>query len=129
MAGILYFYRLFVYHFEFGQMNQMIQELLSLMEKRLLKLITIPSMFVATITGGIMIFMNPALIKEKWFQIKLLSAVGMVLVTLFGFIVLKNFINFRFLKYSSIKLRFLNEIPTILMIIIVVMVVIRPFNR
>lgn len=127
MAGVLYFYRLFVYHFDFGQNDKSIHSLLSLMEKRLFKFITLPAMVLSIIAGIIMILLNPILLTEKWFHIKLLGAALMILVTLYGFIPLKNFRERYFTGYSSRGLRFLNEIPTLLMILIVVMVFIRPF--
>ena len=129
MAGLLYYYRLFIYHFEFGQTNQAIHSLLSLMEKRLFKYITVPSMIAAVITGVLMVIDNPSLIRALWFQIKFLCGLLMIGTTIYGLRLLRRFKNKNFKPYSSKKLRIMNEIPTILMILIVIMVILRPFQH
>jgi putative membrane protein len=128
MAGLLYYYRLFVYHFEFGQKNESIHSLLSLMEKRLYKYITIPAMLVAVISGLCMAYLNPALFNENWFRIKVTAALLMIGVTFHGISPLRKFQNKKFHPYSSKQLRIMNEVPTFLMILIVVMVILRPFQ-
>jgi putative membrane protein len=128
MAGILYFYRLFVYHFDFGQKNEAIHSLFSLMELRLFKFITVPAMILSVLSGIIMISINPLLLSQKWFQIKLTGAVLMIFSTIYGLPLMKNFRNKRLQGYTSKQLRFLNEVPTLLMILIVVMVIMRPFG-
>jgi protoporphyrinogen IX oxidase len=127
MAGILYLYRLFIYHFDFGKTSPPVHQLLSLMEKRLLKYITIPAMIVSVFTGLSMVFLNPLLLNAGWFQLKLLAVIMMIAMTLYC-IFLMSKLKARTLKgYTSLKLRILNEIPTVLMILIVVLVILRPF--
>src|SRR5690242_13273999 len=88
MAGILYFYRLFIYHFDYAQTNHSNHVLLSLMEKRLFKYITVPAMIISAITGLAMAYFNSALLSERWFQIKFIGAVSMMGVTLYGLVLL-----------------------------------------
>ena len=127
MAGLLYFYRLFVYHFTQGQNNASIHSLLSVMETRLYQYITLPAMVVSMITGLAMIHANPSLMAQKWFQIKIVCVFFMITVTFHGITPLRRFKQKNFQKYSNIGLRMMNEVPTLLMIVIVIMVIMKPF--
>ncbi len=127
MAGLLYYFRLFVYHFDFGKKNESIHSLLSIMEKRLYQYITLPAMVVSIFSGLFITYLNSMLLLEKWFQVKLIAGLLMTGFTLYGAIPLKRFRVKRFQNYSSFGLRVANEIPTLLMIIIVIMVIVRPF--
>lgn len=127
MAGLLYYFRLFVYHFEKGQNNESIHNLLALMEKRLYFFITVPAMTVSVIAGLLMVYLNESLVSARWFQVKLIFGTLMCGVTFYGLLPLENFRRRNFQKYSSRSLRVINEIPTIFMIVIVIMVIIRPF--
>ena len=126
MAGILYLYRLFVYHRENEKTSVEIHTLLSLMEKRLLKYITIPAMILSIITGLTLVSLNPVYLNQLWFQIKAVCAMGMIGSTHAGFLIFKRFERKDFGSYTSRKLRILNEVPTLLMIIIVFMAIYRP---
>lgn len=126
MAGLLYLFRLFIYHLDYGQKNLEIHQLLSLMAARLYKIITFPAMLIAVAAGAMMVTLNPALLTQPWFLVKLACAFLMLIFTLYG-----GLLDLRFQKkelegLTSKKLRILNEVPTLLMIIIVVMVVFRP---
>lgn len=127
MAGILYLFRLFVYHFEFGRTDQSNRTLLSLMEVRLLRYITFPAMIVAALSGATLVFLNPALLSAHWFHLKLFLAVSLILVTLFSKRLMLDFQRDHYGAYTSKRLRFLNEVPTLLMIGIVILVILRPF--
>lgn len=127
MAGLLYFYRLFVYHFEFGKNNESIHSLLSLMEKRLFRYITVPAMGVSVGAGLAMAYLNSTLFLQKWFLVKMVAVVFMIVNTFYGIIIIERFRIKKTNQYSSTKLRVMNEIPTLLMIVIVVMVIFRPF--
>jgi len=126
MAGILYLYRLFVYHREKGTDREEIHSLLSLMEKRLLFNITLPALVVSLITGICMVILNPAYLYQLWFQIKATCALALIGATHAGYLIFKKFRRKDFRNYTGGKLRFINEVPTLLMIIIVIMVIFRP---
>lgn len=126
MAGILYLYRLFVYHREKGEGSDEIHNLLSLMEKRLLFYITLPALLVSLITGIFMVILNPGYLYQLWFQVKAICAIALIGATHAGYLIFKKFENKDFSNYTGKKLRFLNEVPTLLMIIIVFMVIFRP---
>jgi putative membrane protein len=126
MAGLLYLFRLFVYHSERGQKSRDNHDLLSLMEKRLLYFITHPAMGVSWLAGIGMIVMNPVLMKGGWMHTKLLCVVGLTFMTIFAGRIHKRLVAGNS-TYSSKGLRILNEVPTLLMIIIVGLVILKPF--
>ena len=125
MAGMLYLPRLFVYHVDAKKGSKQ-SEVFKIMEKRLLRLIINPAMIVSFIIGGIMLYADPALLQDGWMHVKLLlvfimSGVhGMLAknVRMFG-----KDENQKSAKYF----RILNEVPTALMVVIVVLVIVRPF--
>jgi putative membrane protein len=124
MAGLLYLPRLFVYHSNLKVKSDS-DKLFQLMEKRLLRFIMNPAMIVAFITGlGLIHFIGMA--GQGWLHTKILLVVLMVVFHGFlarwrkGFIQGEN-------KNSEKFYRIMNEAPTILMILIVVLVVFKPF--
>jgi putative membrane protein len=127
MAGILYLYRLLIYHCERGRTDRTIHELLSLMEMRLYRYITIPAMWVAVIAGLTMIAIAPALGQTGWFAGKLVMVFLLIGTTLYGGFLHRKAANDPANLPGSSKLRFLNEVPTLLMLAIVALVVFKPF--
>lgn len=132
MAGILYLYRLFIYHRERGLTiqglkNSEIHPLLSLMEFRLYRYITFPAMIVAYFAGLSMIAMQPALLQGGWLHIKITAVLLLSVATLYGGVYQRRFASESNLIPTSRTFRFLNEVPTLLMLIIVGMVIFRPF--
>ncbi len=125
MAGILYLYRLLIYASENRKDHSKVEELLKIMSRRLLKAITIPAMIASWIAGLTMVWLNPSLLHAPWFHIKLSSVVLLTLSTLYaGKLVQAVQIHGEIPKGRT--LRYLNEVPTILMIVIVYMVITRP---
>ncbi len=125
MVGLLYLPRLFVYHVE--NINSESSEVFKLMEKRLMKIIMNPAMIITWITG---LWMSSFLISHSnippmWLSVKL----GCVLILsgYHGFLskCRKDFEQNRNQK-SSKFFRIINEIPTILLIIIVILVIFKP---
>jgi len=126
MAGILYLYRLLIYLAERGE-NPEIHSLLSLMATRLYRYITRPAM-IAAYGGGIgMLVLSPGLLTFGWLHAKIACIFALTAATLYaGYLVRQSAQQVRFLP-SSRTLRFLNEVPTLLMLIIVALAVFRPF--
>lgn len=123
MAGLLYLPRLFVYHVGIEKKSQS-DEMLQLMEKRLLKFIMNPAMIVVFVTGISMIhFVGMA---DGWLHIKILLVLFMA--GFHGFLAKsrKDFVNGNN-KNSEKFYRIANEVPTILMIAIVFLVIFKPF--
>jgi putative membrane protein len=126
MAGLLYLPRLFVYH-AMSKTGSEQSETFKVMERRLLRYITTPAMLAAWIFGLILAF-SPLVdwSKDGWFHAKLL-----LVVVLSGFNGLlakwtKDFAADRNTR-SPRFYRIVNEVPTVLMILIVILVVVRPF--
>lgn len=126
MAGMLYLPRLFVYHAE-AEVGSDKSETFKVMEHRLLKYIMSPAMGVSWILGLSMIAANPGMMSgQGWLHAKLLlvvlmSAVHGVLAK--NVKVFANDQNEKPPKYF----RILNEVPTVLMIAIVILAVVQPF--
>lgn len=126
MAVLFYLPRLFIYHTE-NKDNKDFVKVVKVMEYKLHKFIGIPAFWGTLITGLLLLYLNPALFKTGgWIHLKLTAAVLLILYYIHLAVIRKN-LEIENYKYSSKFLRFYNEVPTILMIIIVIMVIVRPF--
>jgi putative membrane protein len=124
MVGLLYLPRLFVYHVE--NYNSESIKIFKVMEKRLMKIIMNPAMIVTWVTGlSILWVLGLNTIFSLWLSIKFLFVI--ILSGYHGFLskCLKDFALDRNTK-SSKFFRFINEIPTIILIIIVFLVIFKP---
>jgi putative membrane protein len=126
MAGLFYLPRLFVYHVDLPP-GSMESERFKVMEYRLLKQIMNPAM-VATWVFGITLVLTPGIVdwRDGWWHVKLLSV---ILMTGFHHAMgrwRKDFLNDANRRQARFY-RIANEVPTVLMVIIVIMVVVRPF--
>jgi len=126
MSGMLYLPRLFVYHTEVTQGTPE-DERFKTMERRLLRIIINPAMIIAVTTGLMMVHVFGKAIMEPWFYIKV-SAV-LVMVTLHGFLAKwrKDFERGKN-KHSRKFYAIINEVPAVLILIIVFMVILKPFE-
>ncbi len=126
LAGLLYLYRLFIYHESWGAKSGDNHDMLSVMERRLMYYITHPAMGISWIAGLGMISQNPYLMKQGWLHTKLLFVVALTVFTIFAGRLHRKLKNKESIGFSSKQLRILNEVPTILMVIIVTLVVFKP---
>jgi len=127
MAGILYLYRLLIYASERRGEHTLVEDLLKTMSRRLWKAITLPAMIASWVAGLMMSTINPGLWHMPWFPTKVLCVILLTLSTFYaGVIVKKVQVGGTIPKGKT--LRFLNEVPTILMIVIVIMVIVRPWS-
>ena len=124
MAGLLYLPRLFVYHAD-AEKGSKQSETFKVMERRLLRGIMNPALVLVWILGLLLVWQN-SLWHAGWWQVKVLLVVGLSLVHhLFGRW-RKEFEadqNTRPARYYRIW----NEVPTVLMIAIVFLAVLKPF--
>lgn len=125
MAGMLYLPRLYVYHVG-AKKGSDLSETLKVMERKLLRYITNPAMIAAFVFGGLMFWANPDLIHQPWMHIKLLAIVLMTAIHGFYARWRKQFDRDENI-HSEKFYRWWNEAPTVLMIIIVLMAVAKPF--
>lgn len=127
MAGLLYLPRLFVYHVETDAEFINYPETIEKWEHLLLKRIMGPAMMVTWICGLLLIGM-PGIVDfgQGWIWVKLLCV---VLMTVFHVFLSKQRKQLAAGErpYTGKQYRMLNEVPTVLMVIIIIMVIVRPF--
>ena len=125
MAGLLYLPRIFVYHSETTQ-NKQQSETFKLMEKRLYFYIMNPAMILSWIFGILLIYTQGIeSLGFLWMKIKLGLVIILTAYHFYLLIFIKDFqmgINTKTSKYF----RIINEVPTILLIIIIFVVVFKP---
>ena len=124
MVSLLYLPRLFVYHSGVS-ITSSTYKLLLLMEKRLIKIIAIPAMIFTFLSGSTLLNIQSELSYENYFIIKLFFVILLIVYQvylIFVYLAFKKRLN----KRSAIFYKFINEIPTIFMIIIILLVVLKP---
>lgn len=125
MAAMLYLPRLFVYHSTVKKGSEQ-SETFKTMEYRLLRYIATPAMIVTWIIGGLMIYANPDLLSQGWMHAKLL-----LVILLSGFHGACSGWTKKFAQDANVKsdkfYRVANEIPTLIMIAVVILVIVKPF--
>jgi len=125
MAGLLYLPRIFVYHTENLEDNNT-SSIFKIMEKKLYLYIMMPAMVLSWIFGMILISnIGFETLSTLWIKIKLILV---ILLTLYHFYLGKLLDDFRLNKNtkSSKFFRIINEVPTLLLILIVFIVVFKP---
>ncbi|HFB53300.1 MAG TPA: protoporphyrinogen oxidase HemJ [Sulfurimonas autotrophica] len=124
-AVLFYLPRLYVYHVENIE-NKGFIEVVKIQEMKLFKYIGVPSMWATLISGAILIYMGDW-IKAPWLHAKLFF-----LVILIGYFHSLGVLRIKLLEDRCTKsgkfFRMYNEVPTILMLLIVAMVVFKPFS-
>ena len=126
MAGLFYLPRLYVYHTQ-AEVGSALSELFKVMERRLLRAIMNPAM-IATWILGITLVLTPGVVdwRAGWWHLKLASVLGM---TWFHMDLARARRGFEAdgRPRSERGWRIMNEVPTILLIVIVIMVIAKPF--
>ena len=124
MAGMLYLPRLFVYHCA-AEVGSKQSETFKVMERRLLKAIINPAMIV-TWLAGLYLAWSGHWFSSAWLHAKLVLVI--VLSGVHGFFSrwVKDFASDRNTRSQKFY-RIINEVPTVLMIFIVILVVVKPF--
>ena len=124
MAGLLYLPRLFVYHAT-AKIGSELSETLKIMEYRLLKFIMTPAMILSFILGIRYILLVPEYLQEGWMHAKF-AAVFLLAGTHGAMSAQRRaFAEDRNHKTSTF-FRIFNEVPTVLMIAIVILVIVKP---
>ena len=125
MVGLLYLPRLFVYHCD-APKGSLSSETLKIMERRLLHGIMTPAMLVTWLLGLGLIIVSPTVDWENWWlHLKLFAVIGLtalhICVIRWQRLFLKD-AN----RHGALFFRLVNEVPTLLMIVIIIMVVVKP---
>ncbi len=124
MAGLLYLPRLFVYHTQVAKRSEA-SELFKVMERRLVKAIMTPAAVVAWAVGLVMA-VDGGLFAAHWFHAKLLLVVLLTVSHVFLMRCKDDFAADRN-RRSQKFFRMVNEVPTLLMIGIVILVMTKAF--
>tara|TARA_B100000902_G_C27166082_1_gene841260 strand:+ start:217 stop:660 length:444 start_codon:yes stop_codon:yes gene_type:complete len=125
MAGLLYLPRLFVYHTALKAGSEA-SELFKVMERRLLKIIMNPAMFASLFFGGLLLADSSTDWSATWLHIKLVC-VGLLMGVHMKMAKWRRSFEFDTNTQSQKFFRFVNEVPTLLMIVIVLLAVMKPW--
>tara|TARA_B100001057_G_scaffold176769_1_gene177590 strand:- start:198 stop:578 length:381 start_codon:yes stop_codon:yes gene_type:complete len=124
MAGLLYLPRIFVYHSEALHESQ--KDVFKIMERKLYNYIMMPAMLLSWLFGVLLIHsLGFAVFTELWMQIK---TVLVIILTYYHFLLGKYLSDFaiNINKKTSRFFRIINEVPTIILIVVVFVVVFKP---
>ena len=125
MAGLLYLPRIFVYHVE-NINDQNSKNIFKTMEKKLYFYIMMPAMILSWIFGLLLIHnLGFSVFNELWMQIKIILV---IFLTSYHFYLGRRLIDFKNDQNTKTSrfYRIINEVPTILLILIVFIVVFKP---
>jgi len=124
MAGLLYLPRIFVYHSEATHDSQ--KNIFKTMERRLYNYIMMPAMLLSWLFGVLLIHsLGFSVFTEFWMQIK---TVLVVVLTFYHFLLGKYLNDFAIENNSKTSrfYRIINEVPTIILIVVVFVVIFKP---
>jgi protoporphyrinogen IX oxidase len=125
MCGLLYLPRLFVYHAQV-KVNSEAYKIFETMELKLMRIIMNPSMILAFVLGLLMLFAQGMGSFGKWMHVKLLLV--FMLAGIHGYLA---YCRKQFALHTNTKsekfYRIINEIPAVIMFIIVILAVMKPF--
>lgn len=124
-AGLWYLPRLFVYSAESNE--EAVFQRLAIMMWRLFHYIMNPALFFVLFSGMSIVYMNPAgYLSAGWFHIKMTALLGLII---FHGRCYMHLIHFQTATntFSGPYFRFINEVPTVLLLVILSMAVIKPF--
>ena len=125
MAGLLYLPRIFVYHSQ-NNTQIIISEVFKVMEKKLFYYIMTPAMILSWVFGLILIHeVGFDKLGQKWMVLKLIFVVLLTLYHLYLGKILGQF-KLDSNKHSHKFYRYINEIPTLLLILIIFVVIFKP---
>ena len=124
MAGLLYLPRIFVYHAEADHESQ--KKVFKIMERKLYNYIMMPAMLLSWLFGILLIHsLGFSIFLELWMKVKIISV---IILTYYHF-TLGKFLNdfaINSNKRSSKFFRIVNEIPTIILIVVIFVVIFKP---
>mgnify|MGYP000105807013 CR=1 FL=1 len=124
MAGLLYLPRIFVYHAEANHDSQ--KEIFKTMERKLYNYIMMPAMLLSWLFGILLIhILGFTVFTELWMQIK---TAAVIILTYYHFSLGKYLNDFAIEanKRTSRFFRIYNEIPTIILIVVIFVVIFKP---
>lgn len=124
-AGLFYIFRLYVYHVKFRDNREMARAY-ELMESKLLNIIMRPAAVLTVLFGLGMLRLNPVVWHAGWLHAKLLFVIVLILYHGFSVKVHERFAKSDYFL-SEKACRWFNEIPTLVLIVVVILAVVKPF--
>lgn len=127
-AGLFYLVRLYIYHVEALSKEQPDRKILSsqftIMEKRLFTIIVRPAMILTFAGGMVMLIINPVYLEQGWMHFKLLLVIILAVFSEYSQRYIKK-LEQGIAPMSSNRFRMLNEFPTLLLVAIVLLAVLK----
>jgi len=124
MVGLLYLPRLFVYHNDTKNLSDMDVTFL-LMEYRLMTYIMTPALIVTYTLGFLLLYDNTYFLSENYFLVKLFLVFCLTMFHFYLTILYKEFKK-GYRNRNTKFYRIINEIPTLLMILIILIIIVKP---
>lgn len=125
-AGLFYLVRLFIYHVEAAELDPPIKEAFEeqymLMERRLVNIITTPGMVLAVSMAVGLLITQPSWLYQSWMQAKLVFVAGLLFYHAFCYRLMGQLARGE-CRWSGRQLRALNELPTLILVIVVMLVI------
>ena len=125
-AGLFYLVRLFIYHVEAAELEPTVkkafEEQYTLMERRLANIITTPGMILAVSMAVGLLITQPSWLNQAWMQAKLALVAGLIAYHFFCYRLMGQ-LNRGECSWSGRQLRALNELPTLFLVLVVMLVV------
>ncbi len=125
-AGLFYLVRLFIYHVEAEALEEPLRgafkEQYSLMERRLANIITTPGMVVAVAMAVGLLVAQPIWLKQGWMHAKLAVVLALMAYHWFCYRLMRQ-LREGSCRWSGRQLRALNELPTLMLVLVVMLVV------
>ena len=125
-AGLFYLVRLFIYHVEAADLEPTVkkafEEQYTLMERRLANIITTPGMILAVSMAVGLLITQPSWLNQAWMQAKLALVAGLMAYPIFCYRLMGQ-LNRGECSWSGRQLRALNELPTLFLVLVVMLVV------
>jgi putative membrane protein len=122
-AGLFYLPRLFVYHA--ASHDRISQDRFCVMERKLFWMIMTPAGIMTTVLGLWLLYLNPELLHHTFFIVKLLLVALLWIYHIYCGYVVKQFA-FDRNTFSEKFYRFFNEVPTVILIAVIIMAIVKP---
>ncbi len=126
MAMLFYLPRLFIYHREHPE-NKAFSEVVEIQEYKLYHYIGVPAMWATIISGATMLYLNPAIFQSGGWMHAKLFLLALLIAYSFSLNKIRKTLKTNPYYKTGKYFRVYNEVPTLLMIGIVIMVVVKPF--
>lgn len=124
-AGLFYIFRLYVYHRQNSDNNE-VSKIFSMMERRLLCFIITPASILTLLSGAGLITLNPAYLEQKWLWLKIFFVALLLTYQFLSWFTYRRFLKGQFIL-SEKQCRCINEWPTLVLIVVVCLVVLKPW--